>query len=150
MSGLAHSYGAYKRVGVETASQGKLVTMLFDGAIRRAEQAKAAIEAGAKPADSHNHLVRAQEIVAELRSALNFDMGEVAHNLDRIYEYFIHLLVKANLNKDTAAIDECIALMREMRETWAEVFANAEASKPMAAQPPRLNQHGNALMDLEG
>ena len=30
-------YGAYKKVDVETASQGKLIVMLFNGAIQRAE-----------------------------------------------------------------------------------------------------------------
>ena len=34
-----NSYKTYKRVDIETASQGRLIVMLYEGAIRRVEEA---------------------------------------------------------------------------------------------------------------
>ncbi|MBM3290330.1 MAG: flagellar export chaperone FliS, partial [Candidatus Hydrogenedentes bacterium] len=103
----AAQYKAYQRVDIETASQGKLVVMLFNGAIQRAEEAKRQL-AKARTEGAHTNLVRAQDIVAELRSALDMK-APIAKQLDRVYEYFQHLLIKANVRKDNAPLDEAIA-----------------------------------------
>lgn len=132
MSATAASYNAYKRVDVETASQGKLVVMLFNGAIQRAEEAKRQLAKGRNEA-VHNNLVRAQDIVAELRSALNLRIS-IAKQLDRIYEYFQHLLIKANIRKEADPLDEVIKHLTTMRDTWQEAFAKAAAEQ--AQQPP--------------
>ena len=147
MSASASSLGTYTRVDVETASQGKLIVMLFNGAIKRAEEAKRQIQRGRFDA-VHNNLVRAQDIVAELRSALNMQAGPIAVNLDRLYEYFQHLLISANVKKDASPIDECIRLMTTMRDTWQELFNSvARDAKP---ERPAINQHGAALLNIQG
>ncbi|MCP4643511.1 MAG: flagellar export chaperone FliS [bacterium] len=142
------SYDTYKKVDVQTASQGKLVVMLFNGAIQRAEEAKRHLKAG-KLDNAHNNLIRAQDIVGELRSALDMHAGgQLATNLDRLYEYFQHLLIRANIRKDTGAIEEAMELMTEIRDTWQEAFKLVEAeAKPI---PPPANRHGAAVMNLEG
>lgn len=148
MSSSAASYNAYKRVDIETASQGKLIVMLLNGAILKAKEAKRHMEATA-PEKVHDCLIRAQDIVAELRSALNMGAGEVATNLDRSYEYFQHLLIMANVRKEPGPIDECVALMTTIRETWEEVFAKL-AQEEGPAPEPQINRHGAAVMNLEG
>lgn len=148
MSASAASYSAYKRVDVETASQGKLVVMLFNGAIQRAEEAKRQIAKG-RAEGVHNNLIRAQDIVAELRNSLNMKVG-VARQLDRIYEYFQHLLIKANVRKECAPLDEVIGHLISMRDTWQEAFAQA-AKEQSAPQPGSINlQHGSKLINVEG
>ncbi|HOJ33509.1 MAG TPA: flagellar export chaperone FliS [Candidatus Hydrogenedentes bacterium] len=146
-------YGVYKRVDVETASQGKLVVMLFNGAIQRAEEAKRHILARNYP-EAHNKLIQAQEIITELRSALDMKAGEIAHNLNRIYEYFQHLLIRANLRKETEPIDLCVELMTEMRDTWQLAFEKAQREQNAGANvpptPPTPNVHGAAVMNITG
>jgi len=142
------STNAYTKVDVETASQGKLVVMLFNGAIKRAEEAKRHLEKG-KNEGVHNNLIRAQEIVSELRASLDMKQGEVALNLDRLYEYFQHLLVTANIKKSDKPIDECINLMAGMRDTWQEAFQKAAQEKQSTLAPP-LNQHGSAVLNVQG
>ncbi len=137
----------YTTVDVETASQGKLVVMLFNGAIKRAEEAKRQLEKK-KFESVHNNLIRSQEIVAELRGSLDMRHGEVAKNLDRLYEYFQHLLITANVKKTEAPIVECINLMTDMRDTWQEAFRKAAEERPPEA--PRINQHGAAVLNLQG
>ena len=137
----------YKRVDVETASQGKLITMLFNGAIQRAEEAKRHM-AGGRVQSIHDNLIRAQDIVTELRSALDMTAGEVATNLDRIYEYILHLLMRANIDKDVEKIDEAVEHMTAMRDTWIEVFAKAAEERP--EPKPQLDPHGASALNLKG
>lgn len=148
MAGSATGYQSYRQVDVETASQGKLIVMLFNGAIQRAEEAKRQLDKG-KIEGVHNNLVRAQEIIAELRGALDMKAGgDIAANLDRIYEYYQHLLIMGNLRKDAGPIDECVAGMKSMRDTWDEAFSQLVKSQP----PPTatLNPHGAAALNLQG
>ena len=148
MSSQAASYGAYKRVDIETASQSKLIVMLFNGAIQRAEEAKRQM-AKSNIGQVHENLLRAQDIVAELRGALNMSAGEIAVNLDRVYEYFQHLLIRANVQKDPALIDECVELMSSMRDTWTELFEST-AKEDIPKNAPQINPHGSAVINIEG
>lgn len=147
MSAAAAQYDAYKRVDVETASQGKLIVMLFNGAIQRAEEAKRQLAKG-RTEGVHTNLLRAQDIVAELRSALDMKVA-IAKQLDRIYEYFQHLLIKANIRKDDAPLDEAISHLTAMRNTWQEAFA-AATNDASANEPRPINTHGAALINVQG
>lgn len=149
MSASAAGYGTYKKVDIETASQGKLIVMLFNGAIQRAEEAKRQLERR-NLEGVHNNLIRAQDIVSELRGALNMSTGEIAANLNRIYEYFQHLLVQGNVRKDAKPVDECIRMMTAMRDTWQEVFATAAKEEPTTKRAPLINPLGAASMNMEG
>jgi flagellar protein FliS len=147
MSASASHIGAYTKVDVETASQGKLIVMLFNGAIKRAEEAKRQLEKG-KRQEVHNNLIRAQDILAELRGALDMKTGEIARNLDRLYEYMQHLLVQANIHKKSEPIDECVEHMTALRDTWDEVFRGI--NKTQAPKPAQSNQHGSSVLNLRG
>ena len=152
MSATASKYEAYTRVDIETASQGKLIVMLFNGAIKRAEEAKRQLDKG-KREGVHNNLIRAQEIIGELRGALNLQAGPVAKNLDRIYEYFQHLLIQAKIKKQTQPIEECVELMTNVRDTWQELFSGlAKESAPVPANTIQtsINQHGSSLLNIKG
>ncbi|HPO16961.1 MAG TPA: flagellar export chaperone FliS [Candidatus Hydrogenedentes bacterium] len=148
MSASAVRVGAYTQVNIETASQGKLIVMLFNGAIKRAEEAKRQMEKGGTE-NVHNNLIRAQDIVAELRGALNMNMGEIATNLDRIYEYFQHLLVVANIKKSTQPIEECIVLMTQVRDMWKELF-DTLAREGQDGPASAVNPHGAAILNMQG
>jgi flagellar secretion chaperone FliS len=137
----------YKKVNIETASQGKLIVMLFNGAIQRAEEAKRQLDRG-RIDGVHNNLIRAQDIIAELRHSLNMEAGGlVAGNLDRIYEYYQHLLVKGNIQKDPLPIDECINLMKPLRDTWAELFDLIAKNNELIPTP---NKPAASTVNLQG
>ena len=142
----AAQYNAYKRVDVETSSQGKLIVMLFNGAIQRAEEAKRQLAKG-RTEGVHNNLLRAQDIVAELRNALDMKAA-IAKQLDRIYEYFQHLLIKANIRKDSSPLEEVITHLTAMRNTWQEAFANAATQE--AGESKSANVHGAAVLNMQG
>jgi len=150
MSNTAADYGAYRKVNVETASQGKLIVMLFNGAIQRAEEAKRQLSRG-KTEGVHNNLLRAQDIIAELRGALNLNVGgELVRTLDRVYEYFQHLRIKANIRKEGAPLDEAINHLAGMRDTWQEAFDKLTREEAPVATKAQVNQHGSGIINVQG
>jgi len=142
-------YSAYQKVRIETASQGKLIVMLFNGAIQRAEEGRRQIERR-QFEKAHHNLIRAQEIIAELRGALDMSTGKLASDLDRIYEYFQHLLIQANIRKDPKPGMECVELMTQMRDTWQEAFEKVDREKAPAAPPAPYNPHGASVINVKG
>jgi len=148
MSSSQAKHATYQRVDVETSSQGKLIVMLFNGAIKRAEEARRQMGTGNNQS-VHNNLLRAQDILGELRAALNMKAGPIAENLDRLYEYFQHLLIRANVKKEHEPIDECVALMSDLRDTWQDVFDNLHREQP-SKQAPAIEPHGASVLNIEG
>lgn len=139
---------AYKQVHVETASQGKLIVMLYDAAIKRTEEAVNQLGGARKLDVISNNLIRAQDIIAELRASLNMKAGEIAANLDNVYDYIHRLLIRGNVRKQKAPLEEAVRLMRMLRNTWKELFENLPASEVPSTSPEvargtvMLNVHG--------
>ena len=104
---------------VNTASPAELIGMLYDAGIVAMQAGQAAIE-GHNVGDAHRHLVRAQNIVVELRCSLRPSAGEIAQNLDRLYEFLGRRLVEANLTKDPAIVAGCIRVFTPLRDAWRE------------------------------
>src|SRR5690606_5432148 len=97
-----------------------LVVMLYDGAIRFVGQGIAAIERS-EMEEAHRNLVRAQDIIAELNRALDPQAGEVAANLEQLYDYMHRRLAEGNMRKDTAPLQEVMGLLRELRDAWDQI-----------------------------
>ena len=82
---ISNGYEKYKKVDVSTASQNKLIIMLYDGAIKFLETACAAMDKKHGVEEAHNNILKAQEIIYELLSSLNYEAGEIAERLASIY-----------------------------------------------------------------
>lgn len=116
----AQAHQVYKKTQVSTASQGDLIVMLFDAAIRFAKQAKERIDEQDFE-QAHHKIVRVQDIMAELTSALRMDAGEIAQNLHQLYSFVSDQLLQANVTKDPVHLDQALQILRELRDTWAQV-----------------------------
>lgn len=130
--GAANPASNYLRTKVMTATPEQLQLMLYDGAIRFAEQGRAALEA--KQYDqSFTAFTRAQNIVTELQCTLRPEMSpEVCRNLASLYTFAYMRLVEANLEHDVKHVDEALQVLRYQRETW--VLLMQEQSKEKAAR----------------
>lgn len=129
---IANPYQQYQESQLETASQGKLLLMLYDGAIRFLTQAQQAMEQK-KWQDAHNYILRAEDIITELMACLKMDVGEVAQNLYRLYEYFNWRLIQANIKRSPEMLVEVQTRLRELREAWAEAIKQTGATGTGAA-----------------
>ncbi len=117
-----HAYQAYRQTKVSTASQGELLIMLYDGAIRFAHQARGHLLKN-ELEQANEKLIRAQDIVNELNFSLDLDAGEIAVNLERLYDYIYELLVQANIKKEPEHIDSALEMLNGLRDAWSQVVS---------------------------
>jgi len=116
-------YQQYKATKVETAGSVDLVVMLYQGAVWFLRLAIAAIERH-DPGATHTNLVRAQDIIVELRGSLNHeDGGPIAVQLANLYDYCFRRLVTANVKKDAAPAHEVVGILRDLGTVWQEIAA---------------------------
>ena len=117
-------HNQYNQVQIKTANKGKLIVMLYQGAIRFMKRALILLQKKDMEGKG-NALIRAQDIVLELLYSLDqelLDQGaELALNLQRLYLYSYRRLVHANVHLDTDAVDEVIKLMENLLQAWEQV-----------------------------
>jgi len=121
------------RATAETASPHKLIAMLFDGALGSLAKAKGAIERE-NISERTTHLNKASEIVVGLRGSLDLEKGgEVAANLDALYDYMTRAIMQANRNNDLDKVQEVMNLLLEVRAGWLEMPEDVKQGKPASA-----------------
>lgn len=130
-----NGYGQYKQVQVNTASPGKLILLLYQGAIKSLKKALDLIDRqdfGGKG----DAIIKAQDILMELNMALDHGAGDVAHSLQQIYLYAYKRLVMANLEMDRDAINEIVGILENLYEAWEEAVQKTEGI--VAVPVPRV------------
>lgn len=137
-----NSYGssisAYKSVAahsvVHEADPHQLICLLMDGALDRMVIAKSHM-ARKDLIGKATVMHRVTEIIMELRESLNPAAGgDIATNLDALYEYMISRLLVANMNSDATIVDEVINLLKPIRDAWVQIGPQVR-SQPAAALP---------------
>jgi flagellar secretion chaperone FliS len=122
---MARGANAYNQTHVQTRSPLELVVMLYDGALRFLDQAADAMDANDMSAKAVA-LSRALAILAELQNTLNVqDGGDVARQLDALYTHATERLLDANVRRSSGPIREVTALLRPLRDAWAQVASPA-------------------------
>jgi len=113
------SYSSVKvHSGVETASPHRLIQMLFEGALERIAQAKGAMAQNQIPRKGEL-ISKAVAIVGGLQGSLNDkEGGNLASNLDNLYDYIIRRLTQANYENNPEYLDECGSLLGEIKAAW--------------------------------
>ncbi|HBR07168.1 MAG TPA: flagellar export chaperone FliS [Desulfovibrio sp.] len=123
---------AYLATQVTTTTQGDLLLMLYDAAIKFLKQAKVKI-VERNYAQKGILISRALDIVSELAESLNKDKGgDLARNLHNLYFYCSARLAKANLKMDTALVDEVIGILNGLRSAFAQIIPGQEG-RPSSA-----------------
>ncbi|MCF8067725.1 MAG: flagellar export chaperone FliS [Desulfobacterales bacterium] len=130
----------YRETEVSTADRGKLVVLLYDGAVNFLEKAKQAIRERNIP-EKANNINRAQDIIQELQYALRMDVGgEIAENLNRLYQFMVVHLLKGKISADgTQNIDEVITMLRQLNKAWREIITRPEVQAIKEKDLPDAN-----------
>lgn len=137
---------AYAKVGIETgvvaASPHKLIVMLFDGALAAVATASQHMKTGNIPGKGQAISKAISIIDSGLRASLDHKVGgEIAVNLDALYEYMSNRLMLANLNNQAEMLEEVQRLLQELRTAW-------EAIAPATEQP--VPQHDAPASNMSG
>ena len=119
---------AYRDVragGAHGASPHGVVLMMLDGALMRVAAARGHIERGEVSAKAES-LSRALAIVEALRLALDHERGgDIADNLENLYEYVSLRITQGNLHSSVQPLAEAAALLGEVRLAWAAIAPDA-------------------------
>lgn len=117
---MSDIHAQYKETQILTASPGKLLLMLYDGAITAMEKALECMDNKSRFDQVNNNLIKSQEIIGELLSSLNFEVGgDFARNMQSLYAYMIKRLIEANFQKKKEPLEEVLKYMKELRESWS-------------------------------
>ncbi len=125
MAKLHSAVQEYTRVGVasgvEEANPHRLIQMLMNGALEKIAMAKGFMERG-DVARKGGHISWAISIVDGLRASLDLENGgEIAQNLDDLYDYITRRLARANIENNPVFLDEVASLLRSIKTAWDEV-----------------------------
>lgn len=136
---------AYAKVGVETgvaaASPHKLIVMLFEGALVAISSAIQHMQSGNVAAKGQAISKAIAIIDGGLRASLDKKVGgEVALNLDALYEYMTNRLVIANAKNQLDILEEVHQLLKGLKNAWEAITPAPASSAPAAADPaPSVN-----------
>lgn len=121
---FGNPFAAYQTTAVKTASQGKLVVMLYQGAEKELSAALSCFDNdGTILAPSiekfGKHVMKAQEIINELQVSLDLDKGgQIAQNLMSLYVYFNKELMNVNINQDKEKLAFVLNMIKQLGEAW--------------------------------
>jgi len=126
---------AYFQTQVTTTTQGDLLILLYDGAIKYLHQAKLCM-AQHDYAGKGQLISRAMDVISELDECLNREKGgELAMNLHQLYFYSNTRLLRANLEMDPKKVDEVIRILESLRDAFSRI-QNTAPQPPAEAQAP--------------
>jgi flagellar protein FliS len=117
MDGIA----AYRDNTISTQSKGRLIVMLYDGAIKFMKLAIVEMEKKNYEAKGR-YINRALDIINELNVVLDMDAGgEIASNLRQLYIFMTNQLSQANMKCDPHKVRDVIKLMEELNRGWKAI-----------------------------
>ncbi len=112
---------AYQDTSVSTQSRGRLIVMLYDGAIKFLKLANKAIDEKNYEAKG-KYINKTLDIINELNTVLNVEAGgEIAQNLRKLYVFMASHLHQASIKCDKQMINEVIALLEELNQGWKAI-----------------------------
>lgn len=115
--------------GVAYANPHRLVQMLLENAVDRIAIAKGCMRRD-RGAEKAGNISRAMAILDGLRMCLDKETGgEIAQNLDDLYDYMSRRLLQANVSNSPAMLDEVHGLLNEIKSAWDAI--SGVANEPL-------------------
>jgi flagellar protein FliS len=125
---------AYRETRVKTASQGQLIIMLYDEAIKHLDRGLELLSTNTVKKNPgsieqiNKAVLKAQEIITELTVSLDFEQGgDIARNLFSLYTWFNKELLEANIKQDIKRITVIRNMVNELRSAWGEIVSKNAA-----------------------
>lgn len=135
---MKQGYSAYQSANVDTADQGKLILICYDVAIKHCKLAIEKFDDKQLLEERTKHLFKVQDAITELLSALKMDVGEIAHNLYRLYDYMLRSIVEASIKHNKEKVSEVLGYLEDLRGAWAEAIIKVKRETAQAVTSDKV------------
>lgn len=114
----------YLEACVKNSSPGQLLLMLYDGLVRKGEDAEAEL-AAAPGSEERNRaagtISRCIDIITELSSSLRHEVDpDLCATLGNLYAFFARQFAEALAHSDPRRIGAILPLLRELHDAWTK------------------------------
>lgn len=115
---MSATAAAQEPANIESVTPHQVITLLLDGALERIDQAISRISDG--DIDEAAILIqKTMGIVSGLRDSLDLEQGgDIANNLDALYEYILARLEAISIDEPLVTLKEVKALLNEIYGGW--------------------------------
>ena len=114
-------YNQVASTKTDTKDPHDLVKLLFEGLTDRIALARSALAKEDREGRAEA-VTKAQKILFGLRDSLDFEKGgDLALNLDSLYEYSTRRLIRAHAQEDDSIFQEVMDLMVMIRDAWKQI-----------------------------
>ncbi len=136
---INNNISEYKQInnytGVTDANPHQLVKMLLEGASAKLSIAKGMMSRG-EMTRKGEVISQAMAIISGLQASLDMSAGgDIAQNLDSLYDYMVRRLMQANIDNDVEIVSEVLILLKEIETAWDGIPTDLRVgnSEPMVA-----------------
>jgi flagellar protein FliS len=128
-----YGFNQYKTLKVKTAGRGEILILLYESAIQNVKKASAAIEKKDIALKSQS-IGKTHDIINELLNTLDFEVGgTIATELEKLYNFIVEQLIKANLENKPEPLFAVTAILEKLLSGWKvaiEKFGKENAGAP--------------------
>jgi len=133
--GYTNALSAYRETRIRTASQGQLIIMLYDEAVKQLDKSLELLRLNKSDKQDPSRIeiigkaiIKTRDIITELMVSLDFDQGgEIAQNLFALYTWFNKELLEAHMSMDMDRIEAVKAQIENLRSAWVEIAAKTNS-----------------------
>ena len=134
---LNHASNVYHKTAIETADPLQLIILCYDAAINDLKIAKEHHEKNEMD-DAYRKIRHAQDIITELLVGLDYERGgDIARNLNRLYNFVLRQLIGINSRRDTAVYGHLVKILSDLKEGWEAMRLMPDRNPVKAGLLPR-------------
>ena len=115
-------HNEYRHNEIATSSQGKLIIMMYEGAVKFVNLAIEGVD-NKDLSKKGIYINKTHDIINELSLALDMKGGgEVAQKLEALYQFVLHQLTLANIKSDRKPLESILKVLIPLLEAWTELL----------------------------
>jgi len=108
----------YKQQSINTMSKGEQLVTLLNEALKNLHYGSLMLK-DKNYATAQKCTEKSKRIFSYLSSVLDWNY-EVTNDLYQLYYFFNQQIIKAEVKRDAAVLDDLVPLVEKMRDTWEE------------------------------
>lgn len=136
---MSYGLGQYKKTSVETASKEQILLMLYQAAIKNCKKAMESIDQK-NIAKKGEYIGKLQDIIVELSNSLDFEVGgDIAKELNSLYDYMMYATTQANIKIDKQPLEGVLKVLSTLYDGWTEAVKSLK-NQPTQTQNKAANE----------